>query len=236
MTKEEFWQAFMNEELAIYTPSQKEYDSLMQFFHLKKLKWINGKDAAFDDRHILETGAYIMATQEQSGTCVLISEEDEKSLADEVIVSTYYVLGNLFRKEIDEIETKLTVPINFIFQNILGHKIYEYDRDLNSVRRLRAIDLSEKDGSYSIKTNLFDLSLEDLNKTWFLNKADALKCCEDNAMVSKKQLLNKINSLANSVAENFERNISSTCLNVLCELKAFINEIDTTAAYSRRGG
>ncbi len=99
MTKKGFWREFLNQNIAIYAPSQNAYNLLMRFFHYKGLRWINGADAV-DGRRISNKGIYIMATQEEDDIKVLVCEEMKENILNDVAtVSTYYVLGNLFRND-----------------------------------------------------------------------------------------------------------------------------------------
>lgn len=92
MNKSLLWKAFINQELAIYAPSQEAYDELMQFFHDKRVNWIDGSDAA-DNRKINKGGIYIMGTREEDPANILVlAEKGESLLKDMAIVTTYYWL------------------------------------------------------------------------------------------------------------------------------------------------
>lgn len=218
MNKEEFWKNFLHQKLVIYVPTKKAYRSLMLFFHLKGLHWINGDDTL--DLKPMKKGIYIMATQEENDVNVLVYENEGDYLISDVM-SSYYVLNILFRDEITEMEKKLIVSTEFLFHNILGHKIYEYDADIDTIRSSLAIDIQEKNDQYVIITDLNDYPLMNLSKTWFVNKSDLLGCYEQNIMVKQSIIIAEINRLE-AAAEKFWPDVSEACLSLLSELKNFI--------------
>ncbi len=103
MTQKEFWKEFMNGDLAVYAPSQEAYNKLMQYFHYKGLKWVNGADAV-DNRKINKDGIYITGTHDEDNIRVLVyAEKGESFLKDVTVISTYTALRKLLHGEKGEI-------------------------------------------------------------------------------------------------------------------------------------
>ena len=175
MNKKTFWKGFMDTDIAVFAKTQEQYDTFMYYCYFAGLRWVTGAAAIDHHRVIGKDGIYISGTKEKPLPTVLVSFfTGDWGLERLKKISAEYVLTTLLKDEVSAIERKLDRSMKFVFENIIGHPIYQYDPDVDMMWDLTAEGIKKKGDQYLIYTSLEEYPLRELGRTWFLREKEAL--------------------------------------------------------------
>ncbi len=173
MNEDEFWRKFLNLEAQVYIDTPEEYRTFCGYCHIKGFRWIDGSPA-LTEQSFIENGMYMMGTLEKGLPDVLIRDEKNEFFSKFIqTISVPLFLDTIAKESIDRLEAFCGYTVEFLFNHIIGHPIYQYDADTKKVTNYIATEGFIKNHGVVITTGIGEVEANELNQTWFLSASMA---------------------------------------------------------------